>query len=788
MKPVILKGRIHKLFRNCPKPNGWFGCFFHDDDLGDVTVTGITSLKLYEQMCLEIIAHVSNRHGRTEYIVEQMDVQIHCFHDAVLYLSVSANRESSIPHYTVQALYDLYGNEILDKISADINCMTHIGISYDKATLIQRRILNDRVDMKLRSLFPGLSPHTYDMIVRHYPAGNALTSIYEYPYELYFYCHVPFSKVDSFACSIGFESKKERVQGVLVYQFRNLTNNGDVFLNLSDDVMCGKLIRSTIEYLNQPVSVDYVMGCLNTHPYLIVRHICGTYCLYEKEICQQECAVVDNLLEQWFIPSMFDASAMVLYHIDEAISRYEQMYHALDSAQKTAVHNAILNPLSVVTGSPGCGKTTVIGCILFTWGFLFTHHLHLRHPKAYCVAPTGRAVKRMDEILQEHQIKGVYSMTIDSFIMSPDGKAGAHNALFIVDESSMVSLFHLSCLMQSCAHCHFVFVGDENQLGCVGTGRVFSDICRLPDIQKTELSICYRMESRCIMDNARLILSGNDWKSVHCDGTSFMFYPNTKTDFSYLEYIGMVYRGYLQKGVDFNEITVLSPVKNGPVGVKNLNLHLQESMNPKKSVSAPKNVGESTVQRGFEIPDTYYAGYDGVYTRLRIGDKVMQTVNRNAGYHKKNVSGSTFEMGCGISNGDCGLITKYGMASNDDGNPVPYLIFCTDDGREYKIFEKHFGELDLAYATTIHKAQGSELDTVILSMPDTITHYPSDFDFASRNLLFTGLTRAKSSVSVIGSLPAIERCIQTLPHERNSYLSELVSQRIRAKAVIPYDI
>lgn len=336
----------------------------------------------------------------------------------------------------------------------------------------------------------------------------------------------------------------------------------------------------------------------------------------------------------------------------------------------------------------------------------------------------------------------------------------------------MVTLSHIKRLFQSCENCQFVFVGDENQLGSIGAGRFFSDICSMSEISKTELSICYRSESQLIIDNANVVLSGEPWKKIHCDGESFMFYPNAKTDDSYLSYLCMVYQGYLQDGVDFNEITILSPVKTGPVGVKNLNLALQNVLNPKKVMTGPNAIGDKISRRGFEIPNTYYAGYNSTYTRLHVGDKVMQTVNRPAPYVKDG------RLGDGISNGDCGIIVDYYYGTDNDGKLMPYLQFQTDDGRVYKISEKYFGELELAYAMTIHKAQGCEWNTVVLSMPDTITHYPSDFDFASRNLLFTGLTRAKSSVSVIGSLLAIERCIQTLPHHRNSLLCEYVREEL----------
>lgn len=322
-----------------------------------------------------------------------------------------------------------------------------------------------------------------------------------------------------------------------------------------------------------------------------------------------------------------------------------------------------------------------------------------------------------------------------------------------------------------------IFVGDANQLGSIDVGCVFADICSLDFIPKTMLTHCYRANSQLIISNANSVLQGLPFKNCRVDGTSFVYYPEVVDDMNYVNHLVTLYLDYLQQGIDFHEITVLSPMRRGLVGVSNLNLVLQGKLNPKyEPVSgSPQNKqlqddlkDENWITtRGFEIPNTYCAGFNKTYTRLRIGDKVMQTTNRSdATYKMKSGDGG----GDGIFNGDCAIITGFRQKQVTSRRTEQYIMIETDDDRVYEIKNVYFDELTLAYAMTIHKAQGSEWDVVILSVPASVCGMNQSFSFANRNLLFTGLTRAKKSETIIGSLYSIDRCISTLPYKRNSIL------------------
>lgn len=776
------KGVIKKLFRDCPKPNGWFGCFFSVDSLlYDIRLMGVTPIYVVEGMALEVVVtKQTSESGTTEYKLEYADILVRNYSEAMAYL----NRSLGLPRPLVQKLYQKYKSNVLDEIVKNPSCLISFGMSSDESEAICLMIRDSRVDAELRSMFPGLANSVYARIMRYYEYSHVISRIYDNPYELYVECSIPFAKVDAFAISHGTAlTDDNRIHAVLYYEYHEMNKNGNTYLSLSDDIVCGTLITSTMQFINQPtLTVDRVMKCINTSPYFCIFSYGGNYLLYTKKVFDSE----DNFVK--IMADMLDSDSLLckiepnkkklLALIDAAITEYETIYNvSLDALQKQGVVYALMNRVSIITGGPGSGKTSVVACIVYCWNFLHRNQRSIDSEFVQLTAPTGRAVKRLSEVvstLKSHIMKKCHCATIDSRICTGIEYVPT---LMIVDESSMMSLRHASGIAKFSRKCQLVFVGDANQLGSIDVGCVFADICSLDFIPKTMLTHCYRANSQLIISNANSVLQGLPFKNCRVDGTSFVYYPEIADDMNYVNHLVTLYLDYLQQGIDFHEITVLSPMRRGLVGVSNLNLVLQEKLNPKyepasgspqdKQLQDDLKDENWITTRGFEIPNTYCAGFNKTYTRLRIGDKVMQTTNRSdATYKMKSGDGG----GDGIFNGDCAIITGFRQKQVTSRRIEQYIMIETDDDRVYEIKNVYFDELTLAYAMTIHKAQGSEWDVVILSVPASVYGMNQSFSFANRNLLFTGLTRAKKSETIIGSLYSIDRCISTLPYKRNSIL------------------
>ena len=400
----------------------------------------------------------------------------------------------------------------------------------------------------------------------------------------------------------------------------------------------------------------------------------------------------------------------------------------LAASQADALRKAVSSRVLVITGGPGVGKTTLVNAIL----------LVLRAKKIQCLlcAPTGRAAKRLGETT------GIEAKTIHrllEFQQSGGFFRGPQNPLncdlLVADETSMIDVPLLSKLLRSLPEkAHLLLVGDVDQLPSVGPGMALGDIIRSGTVPVVRLTEIFRQAAGSrIITNAHRINAGGMPELAADNASDFFFIEREETDAIQATILDLARSRIPKKlGCDsVQDIQVLCPMNRGALGTRQMNAVLQERLNPPRP-------GEPFVERF------------GVQFRLR--DKVIQTRNN---YDKD------------VFNGDIGRIVKF-----DESEREAVIAF---DGREVAYDFNELDEVALAYAITIHKSQGSEFPAVVI--PLAMQHYL----LLQRNLIYTGLTRGKQFVVLVGQKKALATAIRNdRAAERYSALYDRLNQKMPA--------
>ena len=389
----------------------------------------------------------------------------------------------------------------------------------------------------------------------------------------------------------------------------------------------------------------------------------------------------------------------------------------LAGKQKEAIRESIENGILVVTGGPGTGKTTTINSII--------QMFEQEDFKIMLAAPTGRAAKRMSEATGREAktihrlLEYGYADESLGMVFSKDDGEPLETDVIIIDEMSMVDIILMNNLLKAIKPgTRVILVGDIDQLPSVGAGNVLRDIISSEIVRVVKLDEIFRQASESmIIVNAHKINSG-EAPLVNSKGKDF-FFLEEKNSKDVLDRVLEVARDRLPKWNNYDpikDIQILSCSRKGDVGVNILNKKLQDYMNPSAPWKNEKSMGETT---------------------FRVGDKVMQIKNNYKTKWKLIENERVVEEGEGVFNGDFGFITEIDQEENE-------IVVIFDDGRQVIYSFKQLDELVLAYATTIHKSQGSEFPVVIVPIfwgpPMLLT----------RNLLYTAITRAKEIVVLVG--------------------------------------
>lgn len=617
------------------------------------------------------------------------------------------------------------------------------GISERKATEIGVQFI-EKQEMREALMYLsefGISPTLAVKIFTEY--GNRLyTVIKKNPYQIAEdISGVGFKTADAIAMKAGIGVLSDfRVRAAIIYTLNQATGLGHIYLPKKLVISWTKQLLEKsndnriqeIGYFDTDVAmetelVETQLVNLHVEGKVVFRELNGEELVYGQSFYNKERNTARMLLETKATVNIPEDALNRAIASIEARERIE-----LDELQKEAIRQAARQGVLVITGGPGTGKTTTINAII--------KYFEMEDADILLAAPTGRAAKRMTEatgykaqtIHRLLELSGAVSE--DSDISGVHFERNAANPLdadvIIIDEMSMVDLSLMHSLMLAIVPgTHLILVGDENQLPSVGAGNVLKDIIRSNCLPVVSLRRIFRQEEGSrIVENAHKI---NEGKPIVLDNKSkdFFFMPRNSTrDVS--EEVSLLLTkklpGYV--GCKGTDIQVLTPMRNGDLGVSNLNILLQKTLNPANSRKKEKELQNGTI--------------------FREGDKVMQirnnyklewTIYSDKGRFK-------IEEGVGVFNGDMGIVKEI-----DDYNEEVVVLF--DDDKEVRYPYNLLDELELSYAITIHKSQGSEYPAVVLPL------FNGPKVLMNRNLLYTAVTRAKQCVVIVGSGHMVESMI-----------------------------
>lgn len=535
---------------------------------------------------------------------------------------------------------------------------------------------------------------------------------------------VDFAKLDKYALENGFEiNNYKRIKCGIKYSLVKITYNGH----------CCTLEANLIKYVKELLKVedDDIEHCLidlNVKEEIVIEKREDENWVYSKEIYDAEANIASKLI-------LLD-STQNIKRIDSFDSELEKIEKAgninLSTKQEEAIQAINSNNVVIITGGPGTGKTTIIKNVI---------DIYKSHGKKVVLcAPTGRAAKRMTEMTGEEaktlhrlleigKIEKVNEFTIMNYEVAP-----IDADVIIVDEASMVDIYLMNYLLNGIYQgTKLILVGDTDQLPSVGPGSVLKDIINSERIKTIFLDEIFRQaaQSKIIVNSHKVndgeyFLEKEEQEGLKDD----FFYIKEKSQDIMLDQIISLCKGRLKNFGDydfFENIQILSPTKKGLLGTKELNKRLQEELNPSNDEKKEKKVGEVI---------------------FREGDRVMQVKNNYDIYWEKgNTRSLTYENGTGIFNGELGKILKI-----DFLNKQIKILF--DDEKEAWYAFSDMDQIEHAYAITVHKAQGSEFDVVIMVVTQ------SSAMLLTRNLLYTGLTRAKKLLILIGNDNVVKFMIQ----------------------------
>ncbi len=599
------------------------------------------------------------------------------------------------------------------------------GISNRKAMEIASQV-NEKRDLRQAMIFLQQYGITMNLAVKVYQAygQDVYGIIRENPYRLADDIDgVGFRTADEIAARVGIRMDSDfRVRSGILYTLLQASGEGHTYLPETElTPRASKLLNVTAEQVEK----QYMDLAIERK--IILKQMEDQTQIYAASFYYME-ANTATMLKRLNVS--YDVSDAEIEQQIRGIEKKSGM--TLDEHQVTAVKEAVRNGLLVITGGPGTGKTTTINTII--------RYFELEGLEIFLAAPTGRAAKRMSETT------GFEARTVHRMLELNGGAEGSggferdeSNPLeadvIIVDEMSMVDISLMYSLLKAISvGTRLILVGDVNQLPSVGPGSVLRDIIQSHACNVVMLTKIFRQASTSdIIVNAHKINHGEE---VILDNKSMDFFFLKRYDADVIiNVVLQLIKQQLPKFVDATpyDIQVLTPMRKGLLGVERLNGILQRYMNPPANDKVEKEYG-STV--------------------FREGDKVMQTKNNyQLAWEIRTKFGLTVDKGLGIFNGDMGIIRQI----NDFAEQ---MIIEFDEGRMVEYPYKLLDELELAYAITIHKSQGSEYPAVVIPL------LGGPMMLMNRNLLYTAVTRARKCVTLVGNEVTFRQMIQNTSQQK----------------------
>ena len=545
---------------------------------------------------------------------------------------------------------------------------------------------------------------------------------------------IGFKTADEIAKRVGVKPDSDyRIRSGILYTLSLATMQGNMYLPLNTLVAKTAEIISVDEDSIRPhidnLAIDRKV--IKKKPSDPNDDICVySYSNYNAE--KASAAILRNISENYYEEAEGENALLAEKEIDR-ITRRNGI--SLDELQREAIKEAIKNGVSIITGGPGTGKTTTINTLI--------KYFEDCGLDIVLAAPTGRAAKRMTEATG-YEAKTLHRLlelngspdddnTVANFTRNESNPIEAD--VIIIDEMSMVDIFLFHALLKAVMPgSRLIMVGDADQLPSVGPGQVLKDLIESKCFPVTRLEKIFRQEgSGDIVLNAHRINKG---QSISFDNKSrdFFFLERDNSErilANMVELITRMLPGYVD--ADPFDIQVLTPTRKGLLGVESMNNYLRDRLNP---------------------PDPRKKEYLFRETLFREGDKVMQIKNNyQAEWEIVGKYNIPIDAGTGVFNGDMGRIKEI-------SEPFSNLTVEFDDGRRVTYPFSDLDELELAYAITVHKSQGSEYAAVVMPV------MAGPRQLLNRNLLYTGVTRAKQCLVMLGSTKVVQEMIDNNTENR----------------------
>ncbi len=629
---------------------------------------------------------------------------------------------------TAEKIVAEFGVDAIKLVLEDKSILKRIGLSNVRIEKFYQQLLENQTNEHILIALYGfnLSGKMAMKLMNKYHMLT-LEKMEENPYRLVDDIEgIGFIKADEIAHKLGVANDDpRRIKAAILYALESLAyQNGDLYLSET------QLLSYTEQVLGDPMDLRDAISALVDEKRITIEE--DRYYLTMSYV--SEIYLADKIHELVHIDPL-DIDVSYIKTLLDAVEIQKNMQYT--DIQKEAIITALTHPFSIITGGPGTGKTTIIDGLLEVYRLY--HRLNLKHPsigeKIALMAPTGRAAKRMKELLDmdAKTIHRQLGYNYDGEFLYDEYHPLPHD-LIIVDEASMIDIFLAKKLFGAIKiGCQVVIVGDVDQLPSVGPGQILSDLIESETIPTVRLNQIHRQaKDSKIIRLSRLVneqnLNAEDLVSEQ-DVYLYRAHPEKIKDILIKQVQGALNEGYNL----IEDIQILAPMYKGDLGIDALNQAFQTALNPNKDIKM--TYGDKT----------YY-----------VGDKVIQLVNDPERL---------------IMNGDIGIIKAIKTNAQDE----LYMIVDYDDNQV--MYEKgDLDEINLAYAISIHKSQGSEYKIVMLPMIRSHMH------MLKKELIYTAMTRAKRFLIILGDMNLLIYAANHLSDKRQTTL------KLRLNGLITHEI
>lgn len=708
-----IKGKVSTIiFKN--DTNGWTVILLKQED-GYITAVGETDgLEIDDEIELngEFTSHkVYGEQFKFDSYIKVMP------HTNLALIEYIANNISGVGKKTAQKIVDTFGDETIDIIrfypsklegikglnsEKIFNMSNFFNEEWDKWNVIEYLTSFSISVVKATKIYKMLGTDTIDIIKENpYSLLNFVNTLdFKLVDDIGKKQNIPLTHEARLEAGILYCLTKTIQFGNTCIEYERLVENAVIVLQVENEEIENAIAKLVIK---EKIYIDNI----DDKDYVFTR----SFYIAESNIAQN--IVRHSLLKT----SDKDYTSKI-----EKVSKKNNI--ELSSEQINAIKNALNSKISIITGGPGTGKTTIIKCIIDI--------IEGMNKEYVLCAPTGRAAKRITQTTNKeaktlHRLLEITKVSDNDFDTFLDLEVKQINADYIiVDEASMLDVMMMNNLLKAILdNANIILVGDVNQLPSVGPGNILKDIIDSNIVTTTYLTHIYRQSQ-----NSNIIMNAHRVNNGECP-----IFENNNTDCYFLstasledteEKITSLISYRLENYISFDklkDLQIITPMKKTKLGTIELNKTLQEILNPKSSNKKEKEINSKL---------------------FRVGDKVMQIVNN---YDKTStVDGIGID---GVYNGDIGYITSIDFESEE-----LYVKFDDDKIVSYSFDEAD--ELEHAYAITVHKSQGSEFDYVVLPI---FVAYKKLF---TRNLLYTAITRAKKMLIIIGNKKVIEYMVNNV--------------------------